>query len=1118
MAESITLQTSDSNVQASDVLGRLSFAASNESNTLDARLIGASIHAEAEGDFTEISNPTAIVFSTANSESATGKLKINSSGHFIPLSNKTYDIGSASLKFRNIYSESNYIDKVILTSGSAPSSTTNTLYNLSGILHYDTKAIALLPSGGLQNQILQKVSNASYDLQWTELSVKDITAGYDISVSNTSGIYTIASTNLVHSDSLQPQGFVNRTDSVISVSNRTFTIAPTGTSYSYYNQGIKVTKTSSESVTIPNTTNIYYIHFNVDTNALDYKTTAFDFETDIPVAFIAWNSGVSPSGQMSFFAEERHGISMDSSTHKWIHYTFGAQYVNGLSISNYSTSGNGSSNSDATIAIGDGLLYQEDIEINITDSTSTEPFHQELSPIAQIPVYYHSGTTGQWVKNTATNYPVKYGANGPQYNLLTDGNWTTPDVSPAGATRYFAVWILATNQIDDPIISIMGQRVDSNPGTAENNNAWSDVNLTNLPLNEIKPLYRLIFAGDSDFTNTPKCYLYSVLDLRSTVISSTVGIPQNDHGSLFGLADDDHYQYVHIDTARTISANHTFSNGLTSNGLISSNSGNFTQSLQVNGTGVSISGHTHTASAISDSTTAGRSLLTGADASAQRTSLGLGTIATLSSGTYALLSHTHTSSEITNFNTSVSGLLPVKNIVAGSNITVSSLSGTYTINSTGGGGGSTSLYSYTAASGFPASGLSSAIYLSTDNGRMYQWNSSSYSEIGPIGGIDTSLWSLFTPPAPSALTAEIGNQQLALSWSAPTVLSQTPITDYVVQYSSNSGTSWSTFNDGISTATSATVTGLSNGTPYLVRVAGINAVGSGTFATSSGTPQPIATAQYLLVGGGGAGGGNTGGGGGAGQVSSGVVTFTAGVTYNVVIGSGGIGSTGNGPNGTASTLIGGSISQSAAGGGGGGGLLTTPAGRAGASVTGGSGGGGGGAGTADGEGAASGGTGTYNGGNTGSSPTSCLRTGGGGGGSSSAGTNAASYTSGSGGNGTTSTITGSSVVYAGGGGGGSINGTAYGCPTHTLGSAGSGGGGIGALGGNGTAATANTGSGGGGGGYTPGSTNSGGNGGTGVVIIRLVGASASSTTGSPTITQVGSDYVYKFTGAGSITL
>lgn len=47
--------------------------------------------------------------------------------------------------------------------------------------------------------------------------------------------------------------------------------------------------------------------------------------------------------------------------------------------------------------------------------------------------------------------------------------------------------------------------------------------------------------------------------------------------------------------------------------------------------------HTHTASQISDSTTAGRALLTAADASAQRTSLGLGTMATETAANYAPL-------------------------------------------------------------------------------------------------------------------------------------------------------------------------------------------------------------------------------------------------------------------------------------------------------------------------------------------------------------------------------------------------------------------------------------------------------------------------------------------------
>lgn len=62
---------------------------------------------------------------------------------------------------------------------------------------------------------------------------------------------------------------------------------------------------------------------------------------------------------------------------------------------------------------------------------------------------------------------------------------------------------------------------------------------------------------------------------------------------------------------------------------------------------------------------------------------------TLNGTDVSVSGHTHNSSNITDFNSSVSGLLPVKDIVAGTNITVSSTSGVFTINSTGGGGSAT---------------------------------------------------------------------------------------------------------------------------------------------------------------------------------------------------------------------------------------------------------------------------------------------------------------------------------------------------------------------------------------------------------------------------------------------
>jgi len=56
--------------------------------------------------------------------------------------------------------------------------------------------------------------------------------------------------------------------------------------------------------------------------------------------------------------------------------------------------------------------------------------------------------------------------------------------------------------------------------------------------------------------------------------------------------------------------------------------------------------HTHPASAISDSTSPGRAVLTAATAADQRTAMGLGSIATFSSGVYSLTSHTHDAAAI----------------------------------------------------------------------------------------------------------------------------------------------------------------------------------------------------------------------------------------------------------------------------------------------------------------------------------------------------------------------------------------------------------------------------------------------------------------------------------------
>ena len=97
------------------------------------------------------------------------------------------------------------------------------------------------------------------------------------------------------------------------------------------------------------------------------------------------------------------------------------------------------------------------------------------------------------------------------------------------------------------------------------------------------------------------------------------------------------------------------------------------------------------------------------------------------------------------------------------------------------------------------------------------------------------------PGSPTAVTPTPGNTQVALSWTAPASNGGSPITDYVIQYRTGANP-FTTFADGTSTATSATVTGLTNGVSYDFQVSAVNSVGTGLPSTTvSATATPVLT-------------------------------------------------------------------------------------------------------------------------------------------------------------------------------------------------------------------------------------------------------------------------------------
>ena len=142
------------------------------------------------------------------------------------------------------------------------------------------------------------------------------------------------------------------------------------------------------------------------------------------------------------------------------------------------------------------------------------------------------------------------------------------------------------------------------------------------------------------------------------------------------------------------------------------------------------------------------------------------------------------------------------------------------------------------------------------NGTTYQFRVKAVSSGGTSEASSTVTAIVGVPSAPTSLSATPLGLSVRLSWTAPTQNGGSAITDYVAQFSADSGATWSTFSDSISTSTTTTVTGLTNGLTYQLRVSAVNSVGTSAYssvviavpwaASLPSAPLDLAIASYGL--------------------------------------------------------------------------------------------------------------------------------------------------------------------------------------------------------------------------------------------------------------------------------
>jgi len=331
-----------------------------------------------------------------------------------------------------------------------------------------------------------------------------------------------------------PHGFPNRTDTVLSFDdgNRRLTITPTGASFYFWYKGRKVTKTGAQTCDLIPITGLYYIFYPSPTSLLVASASPWNLDEVVPVAIVYWDE---TAGTHHVFEDERHGCIMSPDTHGYLHNTVGARFQSGLTLSRVS-SGGGGAIGDSQVALADGIIWDEDIRFPITDGSP-----QDISPIAQIPVMYREGSgSDNWKKDTAVSYPLKLvPPGGPEpdqasYNLDTAGTWSTPRIGSVG--NFGAMWIFATNDVENPIIAIMGQRTDSSLNDAKTNNTYESLAFGTLPFAEMKLLYRIIFETVDPFsTPAPHTYIADIQDLRSVSNLPAGTYVATAHSSLTGI-------------------------------------------------------------------------------------------------------------------------------------------------------------------------------------------------------------------------------------------------------------------------------------------------------------------------------------------------------------------------------------------------------------------------------------------------------------------------------------------------------------------------------------------------------------------------------------------------------
>jgi hypothetical protein len=342
-------------------------------------------------------------------------------------------------------------------------------------------------------------------------------------------------------------GFENTTDSTLawtdSSPDRTLSIQPTSSSFNYWIAGVKYTSTG-DTVQITDIEGIHGIYYDGSTlTALANPTNAqFDslIRTKSLVSILYWDTSASTA---IYVGEERHGKIMTPSTHSYLHFINGLQYISGLGLNTLSADGTGVT-ADAQFGIDAGAVTDEDLYQTISAVTST----------TGLPIYYMLGASAEWQKYTESGFSVRTSDGTAStrlaWNEYTGGAWQLTEV---GNNDFVLCHVFATTEKDNPMIAILGQG-DYATKPAARNGAETEIRslvLDDILFPEMHPIATVIFQTNTSYASAVNGKVVTTadgdnyVDWRSEVISRTE-LTTSNHNSLSGLQGGTTNEYYHL--------------------------------------------------------------------------------------------------------------------------------------------------------------------------------------------------------------------------------------------------------------------------------------------------------------------------------------------------------------------------------------------------------------------------------------------------------------------------------------------------------------------------------------------------------------------------------------------